>query len=208
LPLLVVAVLGGIIGGVSYYTLQAILNADPCLGLQWHWQEALFWGGAGGVIGGLLGTAAYGGWQLGAKAIAWIKALSGGATTCATNQSCRNTVLKGLEVFQRAAEFGIRTYKELRTLTKGTGLEVHHLIEKRFAGVLGVKPNSIPSVALTPQEHEIFTQLWRQQIGYDNQLRALTTSNATPADIWNAAQVVYADHPVLLDSVKFFLGIP
>jgi hypothetical protein len=69
--LLVVAILGGMIGGATYYTLDTILNADPCLGVQWHWQEALFWGSAGGVIGGLLGTAAYGGWWLGVKAISW-----------------------------------------------------------------------------------------------------------------------------------------
>jgi RHS repeat-associated protein len=71
LPLLVVAVLGGIIGGVSYYTLQAILNADPCLGLQWHWQEALFWTGVGGGLGGLIGTGIYGGWWIGAHLGWW-----------------------------------------------------------------------------------------------------------------------------------------
>jgi RHS repeat-associated protein len=85
LPLLVVAILGGIIGGVSYYTIQAVLNADPCLGVQWHWQEALFWGGSGGVIGGLLGTAAYGTWWI------WVH-LGSGAAVCAANQSCRNAI--------------------------------------------------------------------------------------------------------------------
>ncbi|HTP09148.1 MAG TPA: RHS repeat-associated core domain-containing protein, partial [Anaerolineae bacterium] len=41
LILLGVAVLGGIIGGIAYYTFQAFINADPCLGVQWHWQQAL-----------------------------------------------------------------------------------------------------------------------------------------------------------------------
>jgi hypothetical protein len=94
------AILGGIIGGVSYYTLQAVLNADPCLGVQWHWQEALFWGGSGGVIGGLIGAAAYGGWQLGAKTIAWLRAIflggggAAGATIVRTLQSADLSAIK------------------------------------------------------------------------------------------------------------------
>jgi RHS repeat-associated protein len=106
LPLLFVAILGGMIGGASYYTLQAVLNADPCLGLQWHWQEALFWGGAGGVIGGLLGTAAYGGWQLGAKAIAWIKAIflgGGGAAGATIIRTLQESDLSAIANFIRNA---------------------------------------------------------------------------------------------------------
>jgi hypothetical protein len=38
----------------------------------------LFWGGAGGVIGGLLGTAAYGGWWIGVK-LGWWGITAGGA---------------------------------------------------------------------------------------------------------------------------------
>jgi RHS repeat-associated protein len=71
LPLLVVAILGGMIGGASYYTLETILNADPCLGVQWHWQEALFWTGVGGALGALLGVGIYGGWWIGAQAGWW-----------------------------------------------------------------------------------------------------------------------------------------
>jgi RHS repeat-associated protein len=113
LPLLVVAILGGIIGGVSYYTIQAIINADPCLGVQWHWQEALFWGGAGGVIGGLIGAAAYGGWQLGAKAIAWLRAISlggGGASTCAANGECAEAIQTGINAVYRYVENGVTKY--------------------------------------------------------------------------------------------------
>ncbi|CAG0928113.1 tRNA(Glu)-specific nuclease WapA [Thermoflexales bacterium] len=78
LPLLAAAVLGGILGGVSYYTIQTILNADPCLGVQWHWREALFWGGAGGGLGGLLGTGIYAGWWIGVK-LGWWVTVTGGA---------------------------------------------------------------------------------------------------------------------------------
>lgn len=31
------------------------------------------------------------------------------------------------------------SYKNLKKLSKDTGLEVHHLIEKRLAGALGIK---------------------------------------------------------------------
>jgi RHS repeat-associated protein len=99
LPLLVVAILGGIIGGVSYYTIQAFINADPCLGVQWHWQEALFWGGAGGVIGGLLGTGIYGGWWIGVKLGWWGTALIAQQAAQAAIQVAQNDPLKVSHIF-------------------------------------------------------------------------------------------------------------
>ena len=79
LPLLAVAILGGLIGGAIYYTLRTITNADPCLGVQWHWQEALFWTGVGGGLGGLIGTGIYAGWWIGVQ-LGWWETVAGGAT--------------------------------------------------------------------------------------------------------------------------------
>lgn len=39
---------------------------------------------------------------------------------------------------QAAARFGIAAYDNLRNVVKGTGLHVHHLLEQRFAKILGV----------------------------------------------------------------------
>ena len=78
LPLLAVAILGGLIGGAIYYTLRTITNADPCLGVQWHWQEALLWTGVGGGLGGLIGTGIYTGWWIGVQ-FGWWGPVVGGA---------------------------------------------------------------------------------------------------------------------------------
>jgi RHS repeat-associated protein len=54
LALLVVAAVGGLIGGVGYYGLQLYFNHDPCA--RWNWKDAVFWGGVGTGIGTLLGV--------------------------------------------------------------------------------------------------------------------------------------------------------
>jgi hypothetical protein len=39
-------------------------------------------------------------------------------------------------------------YRDLKKITKGLGLEAHHLIEKRFADIIGVKANDILSIGI------------------------------------------------------------
>ena len=78
IPLLLVAAAGGFLGGVSYYTLEAYLQADPCTGMQWKWQEALFWGGVGTGIGAVIGTGIYGGWWVGVQLGWWGPTAAGG----------------------------------------------------------------------------------------------------------------------------------
>ena len=53
------------------------------------------------------------------------------------------------------------------TIGKGSGLEVHHLIEQRFASKLGIKEADIPSIVLTKDEHRKFTNAWKDKIGYN-----------------------------------------
>jgi hypothetical protein len=65
--------------------------------------------------------------------------------------------------------------KLLRGVRKEAGLEVHHLIEKRFAERLEINAADIPSIVLTKEEHRVFTSRWRQAIGYDNMRSPLTT---------------------------------
>jgi hypothetical protein len=103
----------------------------------------------------------------------------------------------GLDVFSRASEFGIRSYNNLKSAISGTGLQAHHIIEQRFATRLGLDPGQMQSVALTSQEHQTFTNLWRSQIGYGVDYTLLTAN-----DIWLAAQQVYAGHPELLEAAR------
>lgn len=97
----------------------------------------------------------------------------------------------------RAAEFGIKSYTDLRKLTKGTGLDAHHLIEKRFASILGVSEGSLMSVAVTKAEHQRFTNAWRKAIGYGD-----GTANATNDQILAAAREIYKDYPELLKIIE------
>ncbi|AEG01994.1 RHS repeat domain-containing protein [Methylomonas methanica] len=57
----------------------------------------------------------------------------------------------------RITQFGIQAYSKLRPAIKGMELEAHHLIEKRFADVLGVKAREMLSVALPKAEHQAIT---------------------------------------------------
>ena len=89
----------------------------------------------------------------------------------------------------------IGTYKDLKKLNKGSGLEVHHIVEKRFAGSLDINANDMLSVALDPAEHRIFTNAWRDKLPYGRGPQDVNT-------IWAAAQDIYADYPSLLEAAR------
>ena len=105
--------------------------------------------------------------------------------------------VRRLANFAYATEYGIDTYRNLRQFTKGTGLEVHHVIEKRFSGVIGINKNELLSVVLTREEHNAFTKRWREQIPYGTIYGELKRSQ-----LWDAAKKVYFDCPELLDAAK------
>jgi hypothetical protein len=96
----------------------------------------------------------------------------------------------------RAGQYGVRSYSELTKTLKGTGLQAHHLVEQRFAGVLGQNARQGLSVAVTQAEHQAFTNAWRSAIPY-----GAGTANATEAQIMNAARQIYADYPQILNAL-------
>ena len=102
--------------------------------------------------------------------------------------------------FEAASEYGIKSYDELKAEIKGTGLEAHHLVEKRFADAIGMNPGNMASIALTPSEHRQFTTAWREAIGYSSQNTAITTATATRDNIWSAAQQIYSGYTELLNA--------
>ena len=169
---------------------------------NFDWGQAALWTGGGALIGATFGVATNA-----VVAAIGAQAAAGAATagtTAATAAATSNP--SGLSAFSRAAEFGIRSYNQMSSALRGTGLQAHHLIEQRFAERLGLNAGKIPSIALTPQEHQAFTNAWRNAIGYDNMTSALKTSAATLDDIWRAAQSVYQQYPELLETVRQFLG--
>ena len=88
---------------------------------------------------------------------------------------------------------GIDTYRNLRKANRGTGNQVHHIVEKRFAGSLGIDDaDSMLSVVLSKSEHQVFTNAWRSLLPYGN--------SYTKAQIFDAAIRIYAKSPHLLVS--------
>lgn len=92
----------------------------------------------------------------------------------------------------------VMSYKYLKQLVKGSGLETHHLIEKRFADTLGIEADDILSVALNKDTHQEITNLFRDKIKYNSAFdflhpERLTTSRATDQQIWDATREVYTE---------------
>ena len=94
----------------------------------------------------------------------------------------------------RAAEFGIQPYKQMVKALKGTGLQAHHLIERRFAGAMGQRVPDMLSMAVTRAEHQAFTNAWRARIPYGR----AGTGRATKEWILQEAREIYADYPAIL----------
>jgi hypothetical protein len=98
---------------------------------------------------------------------------------------------KGLSL---AAKYGIGEYSVLKALTKGIGVQVHHLIEERFAGLLGEKSAKMLSIVLTKAEHQTFTNAWRNEIGHNGSKALVQTGTATRIQVENAARKIYANY--------------
>jgi hypothetical protein len=107
--------------------------------------------------------------------------------------AARDAAFGGLS---RAAQFGIRPYAQLTNALKGSGLQAHHLIEQRFATVMGQNARQALSVAVTPAEHQVFTNARRAAIPYGS-----GTANATAQQVLDAARQIYANHPEILSAL-------
>jgi hypothetical protein len=79
---------------------------------------------------------------------------------------------------------------------KGSKLQAHHLIEKRFASLLGQKAAEMLAIAVTPAEHQAFTNAWRAAIPYGR-----GTAAATQEQVLNAARQIYAKYPAILQAL-------
>ena len=97
----------------------------------------------------------------------------------------------------KSGERVVGTYKNLTKITAGTELQAHHLIEQRFKDVLGVKSGDMLAVALTKEQHQVYTNRWREAIGYIKDY-----SNYSKEQITEAAKRVYYDAPDLLKIVE------
>lgn len=163
----------------------------------WGWAEF----GRDVYLGNWGGAAVSGGAALLDTASIFLPGVPGGASFGVKTARYGDEIASsGLSVFSKASEYGIQSYKDLDKLTKGSrkaqGIEIHHLIEQRFAGLLGQTPGDMASIVLTIEEHRGFTNAWRQAIPY-----GAGTSSATTSQVTNAAKQIYKDYPVILKSL-------
>lgn len=111
-----------------------------------------------------------------------------------------------LSQFKFAEKFGIKSYKDhdkffkaLNIKRSELGVEIHHLIEKRFAETLKVNEADMASIVLTKSEHQVFTNAWRNEIGLNGTfVTTYTTETATKEVIFAAARRIYKDYPEIL----------
>lgn len=102
----------------------------------------------------------------------------------------------------RLGEYGIQAYNTLRPAIQGLGLEAHHLLEKRFAEILGVKAKDMLSIAMSKGEHQVITNAWRSRISY-----GAGTADATAESVLNAASIIYQSSPTILKALGLGLGV-
>jgi hypothetical protein len=103
----------------------------------------------------------------------------------------------GINTLSKADNYGIWPYRTLRADLAGTGLVAHHLIEQRFAAVMGQNAGDMASIAVTDAEHQAFTNAWRAAIPYGPR----GTGMATRVQVEDAARQIYADYPDILKAL-------
>ena len=100
---------------------------------------------------------------------------------------------------QSSEQYEIGSYKEMHKKIQGknSGLETHHLIEKRFAGIFGVKQSEMPSINIPKDAHRGYTNAWRNEIGYGD-----GTEGAKREYIINAYKKIYKGNQNILNQLK------
>lgn len=107
-------------------------------------------------------------------------------------------------IADKIKQYGYGTHAHMVDVikTERLGLQAHHLIEKRFASILNIKSNLMYSIALTPQQHQLFTNAWRAGIGYINSNNDWITTNVDKVQIYKVALQIYKDFPGILEIIK------
>ncbi len=89
----------------------------------------------------------------------------------------------------------VGTYKSLNKLFKGKKagkIEIHHIVEKRFAKVIGKSQGEIASVAIDKELHKIISRRFRQACPLGTNYNKLTRKQ-----VRNIIKKVYGDMPAL-----------
>jgi hypothetical protein len=105
--------------------------------------------------------------------------------------------LKAGDRIIESADSAIDTYRHLKKVNAGLDLEVHHIVEKRFAKLFDYSKSggSMLSVALSKADHRHFTNQWRRLLKYKGQ--------HTKKAVLLAAIDIYSDNPEFLGAAIY-----
>jgi len=95
-----------------------------------------------------------------------------------------------------ATRGAVGAYSVLRQELRGTGFQAHHLIEKRFTDLVGTPARSMMAMAVTPAEHQVFTNAWRSAFPF-----GAGTRGATVEAVQAAASEIYRNYPFILNAL-------
>ncbi len=95
-------------------------------------------------------------------------------------------------------KYKIGTYPEMHGQIKGqnSGMETHHLIEKRFSTNLDVSENEIPCINIRRDIHRKYTNKWRREISYGE-----NTKKANRDEIIKVYKKIYKDDKYIINSL-------
>ena len=88
----------------------------------------------------------------------------------------------------------VDTYSSLTKRYKGSGLEAHHVIEKRLVKGSNLRVSKMPSVELTHSVHRGYTNAWRIQLAYGTRY---TSGIAYKVRLYKVVNTVYKGNRVL-----------
>ena len=115
-------------------------------------------------------------------------------------------VASKIDDFVDGSKFLTGSYNKLRKLFKGVdGIEIHHLIEKRFSQLFNSKIGDFLSIPLTEELHQIITNRWRNLHKVDDIFKNFAYGSdylrITYAQMIMAVKEVYRDMPEIMDEV-------
>lgn len=94
----------------------------------------------------------------------------------------------------------VDTYSSLTKQYKGTGMEAHHIIEKRLVKGSNWETSQMPSVELTKAVHRSYTNAWRKIVPYGTKY---TPGLNYKYRLYKASNIVYKGNRVLKMAARY-----
>lgn len=96
----------------------------------------------------------------------------------------------------------IDTYSSLTKKYKGSGMEAHHIVEKRLVKGSSWKASKMPSVELSKSVHRGYTNAWRNEVSYGTKY---TPGLAYKYQLYKVSNSVYRRNRVLKMAARYII---